>query len=133
MRLPRRMPLGWRPVGIAILRRLAREHRSVGGLAHDDLRLWTLLCQHARYALQRSAGAESGDEVVQAIALEVVDDLARGGARMEIGVRLVLELARHEPAVLRRELLRFLYHAGASRGRRRGDDLGAEEAHQSPA
>ena len=59
----------------------------------------TLLREHARDALQRAAGAVAGHPVVELLALEVVDDLARRGARMHVGVGLVLELARQEPAV----------------------------------
>ena len=52
---------------------------------------------------------------------------------MEVGVRLVLELASEEPAVGVRQLHGLGHHPGAA-GRRRGEhDLGAEEAHQLPA
>ena len=39
--------------------------------------------QHARDALQRAAGAIAGHPVVEPLALEVLDDLARGGAGMD--------------------------------------------------
>ena len=54
--------------------------------------------------VERAAGAEAGDEVIELLALEVVDDLARGGALMHGGVGFVLELARQEPAMRLGEL-----------------------------
>ena len=57
-----------------------------------------------RARFQRSAGAESGHPVVEPLPGEVADDLARRSARVVVGVRLVLELAREEPAVLFGEL-----------------------------
>ena len=62
------------------------------------------LREHAPDALQRAAGAVAGHPVVEPLAGEIVDDLARGGARMHVGVGLVLELPRHEPAMRRGQL-----------------------------
>ena len=93
----------------------------------------TLLREHARDALQRSAGAVAGHPVVELLALEVVDDLARRGARMHVGIGLVLELAGQEPAVRLGQLDRLVHHAEAALGGGREHHLGAEEAHQLAA
>ena len=79
-----------------------RQHRRVRRLADDDLGVRPFLAEHARDALERAAGAEAGHPVVEPLAGEIVDDLARRGARMHVGIGLVLELARQEPAVRRR-------------------------------
>src|SRR3546814_15318491 len=68
--------------------------RSVVGLADDDLGLRALRLQHAGDALQRAAGAGTGHPVVERGVGEVRQDLARRGARVEVGVGLVLELDR---------------------------------------
>ena len=65
------------------------------------------LAQHARDALQRAAGAEAGDAVVEPLAREGREDLRRGGARVHVGVGFVLELAAQEPAVRLGELERL--------------------------
>ena len=125
--------LAGEPSGLRSCLRAAGEHRRVGRLADNDLGVGPLLGQHARDAFERAAGAEAGDPVVELLALEVVDDLARGGARMHVGIGFVLELARQEPAVRLGELLRLVDHADAALGRRREHHLGAEEAHQLAA
>ena len=119
-----------RAVLAPLLRNAGGQHRRLVRLAHDDLGVRHLLAQHAADALERAAGAEAGDPIIELLALEIVDDLARRGARMVFRVGLVLELARLEPAVLRRELARFVDHAVAALRRRGEDHLGAEEAHQ---
>jgi hypothetical protein len=106
---------------------------SAGRLTDDDPGLRALLGEDAGDALQRAAGAVAGDEVVEPLAGEILDDLARRGARMEVGIGLVLELAGEEPAMGIGELDRLLHHAEAALGRRRDDDLGAEEAHEPAA
>ena len=130
MRLERRIGLGRRAIGIALLWRVACEHRRVGRLADDDLGVGPLLGQHAGDAFERAAGAEASNPVVEFLAFEVVDDLARGGARMHVRVSLVLELAGQEPAVRLGELGRLVDHAHAALGSGREHHLGAEEAHQ---
>ena len=50
--------------------------------------------------------------------------------RMKVGIGLVLELPRHEPAMGLGELDGLVDHADGALGRGRDDDLGAEEAHQ---
>ena len=104
MRLEGRVRRGRRAVGVALLRHAAVEQRRIGRLADDDLRVRPLLGQHARDALERAAGAEAGDPVVEPLAGEIVDDLARGGARVHVGIGLVLELPGQEPAVRLGEL-----------------------------
>src|SRR5258708_35276755 len=111
MRLPCRVTRGWRAIFTARLRLAAREHRRLGRFAHDDLRRGHLFIEHARHALQRSARAEPGDEIIETFALEVVDDLARRRLRVVVGVCFVLELAREEPAVLAAETVRLSIHS----------------------
>src|SRR6185295_14353836 len=74
MRLPRRMPRRRRAIGLAVLLRAVRDHRRVGGLAENDLRLRPLLREHAPHALECSAGAEPSDPIVESLALEVGED-----------------------------------------------------------
>jgi hypothetical protein len=69
--------------------------------------------------LERAAGAEAGHPVVQALALEGGQDFLRRGARMHVGIGLVLELAAQEPAVLLRQFPGLGEHAAALVGRRR--------------
>ena len=89
--------------------------------------------EHAGDALQRAAGAESGDPVVEALAFEVVEDLLGGRSGVEVGVGFVLELAGEEPAVRLGEFDGFGDHAGAAAGGWGDDDFRAEEAHQPAA
>ena len=128
------MKAGWadsrRPVRVALLRRAAAQQLRVGRLAHDDLGVGALLGQHARHALQRAAGAVARHPVVERIAGEVAHDLLRRRARVHVGVGLVLELARQEPAVRLGELDGLRHHAHAALRGRRQHHLGAEEAHQ---
>src|SRR4051812_17331956 len=114
MRIPRGMPRGRRAIRLPLLLRPTRQHRRVRRLAHNDLRLRALAREHSTHALERTARAEARHEIVEALTLEVVQDLDGGGARMHVGVRLVLELPSEEPAVRGRELFRLLHHAGAA-------------------
>ena len=120
-------------VGVARLRDAAAEHRRVVGLARDDARVGARLLQRARDALQRAAGAEARDPVVEPLAGEVGEDLLRRRARVHVGVGFVLELPAEEPAVRLGELDGLREHAAALLRRRREHDLGAEEAHQLAA
>ena len=88
-----------RAVGIARLLDAAAEELRILRLTDDDSGLGPLLGEHPRDALQRSAGAVAGHPIVEPLAGEIVDDLARRGARMDVGVGLVLELPRQEPAM----------------------------------
>ena len=99
-------------------------------LADDDLGLGPLFGQHARHAFERAAGAVAGDPIVERLAFEIVDDFARGGPRVNVGVGFVLELARQKPAARLGELEGLGDHAHAALRRRRQHHLGAEEAHQ---
>src|SRR5258706_16176915 len=96
MRIPRRMALGRRAIGVSVLFCTAREHRRIGGLAHDDFRLRTFLPKPAAHTLERAACAEAGDPIVETLAGEIIDDLSGPRFRVEIRVRLVLELAGGE-------------------------------------
>src|SRR5258708_12674894 len=100
MRIQRRMALGRGAIGITILLRATREHRRIGGLAHDDLRLRTFLAKHPTHALERAASAEARDPVIEPLPGEVIDDLSGRRLRVEIRVRLVLELAPEKPPPL---------------------------------
>ena len=75
------------------------------------------LAQHARDTLQRAAGAVAGDPVVELRVLEVLDDLARRGARVHVGVGLVLELAGEEPAMRLGQFIGLVHHAHAALAR----------------
>ncbi len=120
-------------VCVALLRQAAGEQGGVGWFADDNFRLRALLGQHARDALEGSASPKAGDPVIQLFALEIVHDLARRRARVHVGIRLVLELADVEPAMLLRQFLRLHDHAGGAQRGGRQDHLRAEEAHQSAA
>jgi hypothetical protein len=60
----------------------AADVLGVGGLADDDLYFRSLLAQYTGDASQSAARAVAGDEVVEALALEVGEDLARRGDLM---------------------------------------------------
>ena len=122
-----------RAVRVALLSGSAREHGRVGGLADHDLRCRPLLGEHTRNALERAAGAEAGDPVIEPLAGEVGEDLGRRGPRVHVGVGLVLELAGEEPAVRAGQLNGLVHHARALLGRRREHHLRAEETHETPA
>ena len=84
---------------------LAREERRPLGLAGDDLDLGAGEADHLPGAGQRAARAPAGDEIIEPLAGEVLEDLGAGRVAVVGGVGLVLELPRQEPAVLLRELL----------------------------
>src|SRR6185437_8613561 len=92
MRLEARMRRGRRAVPVALLLDAAAEKLRVLWLANDDLRVRALLLQHARHALERAASAVARYPIVQLRVREIVQDFARGGARVIFGIRLVLEL-----------------------------------------
>src|SRR5205814_1409637 len=70
MWLPRRMPRRGRTVRLALLRRAARQHRRLGGLADDHLCLRPLFVEDARDPLERTARSDAGDPIVQSPAGE---------------------------------------------------------------
>src|SRR5690606_18890228 len=78
----------------------AGKDRHVVRLADHDSGLWAFGLQHPGYALQRAAGAGAGHPVVEWRVGEVSENFPGCGARVEIGISLVLELAAEEPAVL---------------------------------
>src|SRR5690606_31664681 len=125
--------LGGRAVRRTPLPDPAAEHLRVVGPGGDDLRRQPGLLQRARDALQRAAGPETGNPIVEPLAGEVGDYLLRRRRGMHVGVRLVLELPAQEPAVRLGELDGLLQHAGAFFGGRRQHDLRAEEAQQLAA
>ena len=69
-----------------------------------------LLLQHPRDALQRAARADAGHPVIERHIGEVVEDFARGRARMNLGIGFVFELAAKEPAVPVGKLYRLGEH-----------------------
>src|SRR6185312_834923 len=92
MRLESRVRRRRRAIQFAGLLYPAAEQLRVFGFANDDLRIGHLLRQHPRYTLQRAASAVSGHPIVEPVAHEILDDLARRRAGMNVGVGLVLEL-----------------------------------------
>ena len=119
----------------------ARRHRcaaagcradelGVGRFGKDDLRVREALLQHPPDPRHRAAGAVAGDEIVEPLALEVSEDLGRGGALVDVGVGPGLELVGEEPAVLVGELLGLHVHPVALERARGQHHLGAEEAHE---
>jgi len=88
------------------------------------------LGEYSRDAFERSTGAVSRHPIIELLAPEVRDDLPRGGARVNVGVGFVLELARQEPAMRFGQLDRFDYHGQSAASSRRQHDLGAQEAHE---
>ena len=100
MRLEGRDGRRRRTVGVALLRR-----RRCRASARRRGSQTTILVSGRSLASTRATPLSvppvpiAGDPVVEPLAGEIVDDLARGGARMHVGIGLVLELARQEPAV----------------------------------
>jgi hypothetical protein len=111
----------------------AGEDRRVVGLDDDDPGPRGSRLEHAGDALERAAGAEAGDPVVEPELGEVLQDLDRRRARVDLGVGLVLELAGHEPAVRVGQLLRLAEHADAGLDGGSEHDLGPVEAHELAA
>src|SRR5690606_13908909 len=92
VRTKTRMALRRRAVGAPPLTDPAAEHRRVVRLCGHYARRRACGLQRARDTLQRAAGAETGDPVIEAVAGEVGDDFLCGRALMHLGVRFVLEL-----------------------------------------
>ncbi len=130
VRTERGVARGRRSVVGTRLRDAAAEHLGIVGLADDDAGLGPVFAQHAPDALQRAATAVTGDPGVEALATEILEDLVGSGERVHVGVGLVLELAREEPAVRLGELTALREHAAALERGGRQHDAGAEEAHQ---
>jgi hypothetical protein len=106
------------------------HHRRTRGLGEDDLDVGACLLQHLARAGDRAAGADAAHEVVEALADEIAQDLGARRVPVVFGVRGILELLRQEVAVLLREILSLLDHAGAALGGGRQDHLRAEALHQ---
>ena len=81
-----------RAVWIARLYLTTAEQRRVLRLADNNFGIGQFLGEHARDAFQRAAGAIPGHPVVELLALEVVDDLTRRGAAVDVRVSFILEL-----------------------------------------
>src|SRR5215470_232775 len=78
-------------------RRTSGEHRRLRRLDGDEDDSRNLLLEHLADAGQRAAGSDAGDERVQA-ASHGAQDLQRGRATVDGGIRGVLKLLRHEIA-----------------------------------
>ena len=110
-------------------RAAARQHRRGGRLDGDDPAARVALLQEAPRAGQRAAGADAGDEAVDAL-LHRRPDLRPGGAVVGLGVGGVGELVGQPDVVVARERLRGgdrLVHAAE---RLRDVHLGAVEPQQ---
>src|SRR5262249_17001295 len=100
MGLPRRMRLGGRAIAIGGLALAARQRRRVRRFADYDLGVRAFLAQHTRNAGERPARAITRHPVIEPVAPEILDDLARRRAFVDGWIGVVFELARHEPAML---------------------------------
>ena len=92
-------------------------------MAHDHVRA------HA-HVVHGHMCMRTRHEVIERLAAQRREDLGRRRRLVHPRVRLVVELAREEPAVLGGELLRLDDHAGALVRGVCQHHLGAEEAHQ---
>jgi hypothetical protein len=123
-------PAARRAVLVPLLLNPARKHRRIVRLADHDLRFRPFLGQHARHALQRAAGAESRDPVVQPLARESpAESLApwcasacRHWLRSRTGACKTIRVSRR--------VRRSWHHAHRARRCGRDDHLGAQEPHQ---
>ena len=119
--------------GLALGGHARRDEPRGFGFEEHDLGVRARRLERAADTLERSAGAVAGDEVVQLLTREILQDLGPGGGRVERGVGVVLKLRAEEPAVLRAELLRLGHHAGALARLGRHDHLRAQHAHDLAA
>jgi hypothetical protein len=118
-----------RTVWMTLLWYSTGEHRGVVGLADDDFRVGTLFLQQSSHAFQRAPGSEPRDPVVEALAVEVLENFGGCRSGVHIGVGFVLELSAEKPTVSLGKLDRFRQHADASLRCRCQHDLGPQEAH----
>ena len=88
---------------------------------------------HFAGAGERAARAPARDEMVEALADEVLQDFRAGRVAVIGRIRRILELAREEPAMFLRELGGLAHHALAAFGGGREDHLRAEHAHDLAA
>ena len=109
------------------------DERSSLGLEEHDLGVGPRRLEDAADTLEGASGAVAGDEVVEPLAREIREDLGTGGAGVERGVGVVLELPAEEPSVLLAELFRLGDHTGALASLGRDDHLGAEHPHDLTA
>src|SRR5215467_6092063 len=133
MRFEGRMRRGGGSIGMPRLLDSAAQKLCIFGLTDDNFRVRHLLCEHARYALQGSAGAISCHPIMKRLSLEVLNDLTGGRTGMNVSIGLILELTGQKPSVRCGEFARLSYHShGASRCRRQ-HDFRAQEAHEPAA
>ncbi len=108
------------------------EHRRGARLDREHLDLGAPLLQHLADPGDRAPGADPGDEGVD-LAVEVAPDLLRGRPPVDLGVRRVRELLRHEGVVLADQVLGQLDRLVHPAERGRLVDLGAVGAKQGGA
>ena len=112
----------WLPV-------IACQHRRLLRLGDDDFDVGTSDLQDFTSAGERASCAPTGYPVVETISREIAQDLGTCGVAVVVWVRWVIELLCKKPAVLLREFLGPLHHAGAALCCWREDYLTTEGAH----
>ena len=128
-----RMALARVAQGIPRLRYTTAEHGGVVGLGRDNPYARVGRLEAPCNTQQRAAGSEPAHESMQWLALEVGEYLLRRRALVNLGIRLVFELAAQEPAVFVGEFHGLREHAGAFVRGGRQDHRRAEESQQLAA
>lgn len=111
----------------------AGQQGRVVRFGDDDAHVRTQPAQGVADAAQAAAGAGAQHHVIEPAAGEGGGDFGAGMPFVHLGIGLVLELARPEPAMGGGQFARLLHHAAALEVGRRQHHAGAEEAHQAPA
>ncbi len=119
-----------RAVRQAFLRDAAAQYRRIVRFADNDPGFGACLPQHPRHALERTAGAVTGDPVVEFLVRERLENLGGGGTRVRVGIGFVFELPHQEPAVFLSEFDRLGQHAATLERGGSQHDPGAQEAHE---
>src|SRR6478609_5914836 len=81
------------------LRDAAADQLGIGGLAEDNLRIWTLPTQDPGDACDCATGAIASDPIVQPLTGEISQNFARGGILVHLGVVGGFKLVGQEPAI----------------------------------
>src|SRR5262249_1081879 len=114
--------VGRPPLDLVRLPLLSIEERGACRLARDDPRPRARAFDYLPRAGERATRAPPGDPIVETLAREVREDLRPGGLAVVGRVRLVVELAREEPAALLCELRGEADRSRRALRRRREDD-----------
>ena len=112
----------WLPV-------IACQHRRLLRLGDNDFDVGTSDLQDFTSAGECASCAPTGYPVVETISREILQDLGTGGVAVIGWICKVVELLCKKPAVLLREFLGPLHHAGAAFCCWREDYLTTEGAH----